>query len=165
MDSHACQSSPALLGGVVLPGAQHCSGWRQLVDLRRCSQAGVSVRLLSLPLRCSDFCWWHCIVLGTGVEACKSVRARDPEKRNSNLFLHPGNIYVAHGVLDCKKQASVLTVTSEDLCTVHIQSNDFHFSNICHHWKLNSSSWLSKYFISFYKLQKFATVGYSYVVT
>jgi len=72
-------------------------------------------------------------VLGTGVEACKSVRARDPEKRNSNLFLHPGNIYVAHGVLDCKKQASVLTVTSEDLCTVHIQSNDFHFSNICHH--------------------------------
>jgi len=46
---------------------------------------------------------------------------------------HSGNIYVTHGVLVCKKQTSVLTVTSEDLCTVYMLNNDINFSNICHH--------------------------------
>lgn len=108
MDSHAYQSSPAQLGGVVLPGAQDCSGWRQLVDLRLSSQRGVSVDLLSLPLHCSDFCWWHCIVPCTGVEACKSVRVRDPEERNSNLCLFILEIFTWHMVF--------LTARNKRLC-------------------------------------------------
>lgn len=106
-------------------GTQDRSGWRQLVDCRLCSQPGVPVARLSLPLHCSDFCWWHCIVL----EACKSVRVQGSRRTEFQFMpFHSGNIYVTHGVLDCKKQTSVLTVTSEDLCTVYMLNNGFNFS-------------------------------------